>query len=64
MYTAWFNHLCVELPSSEPIVEDLIATEMVPIVIEQLRDLLYINSIIEGCGISNLPFVGRHLHRE
>lgn len=57
------EHLCVELTTSEAIVEDLVATEMVAILVQQLRDLLHIDSIIEGCSITNLTLVSGHLQQ-
>ena len=51
------EHLCVELASCKPIVEHFIATEMVAILVQQLRDFLHVDSIIEGCGITNLTLV-------
>ncbi len=51
------EYLCIELTTSEAIVEHLVATEMVAILVEQLRDLLHIDCIIEGCSITNLTLV-------
>lgn len=42
----------------------LIASQMVTIFWQQVGDLLYIHSIVERCGITNLPFVSRHLDRK
>ena len=35
----------------------LIASQMVSIVVEQLRNFLDVHSVIEGCGITYLSFV-------
>lgn len=51
------EHLCVQLTTRKAIVEHFIATQMVAILIKQLRDLLHIDSIIEGCGITNLTLI-------
>ena len=56
------EHLGVQLAARVPIVEDLVATEMVAVFVEELRDLLHVHGIVEGRGIAYLPFVGRHLH--
>lgn len=53
--------LCVEFPTSEAVVQDLVASLVVAILSEEVRYLLYVDSIIEGCGISDLSFIGRHL---
>ena len=57
----WAGHLCVELASSEAIVEHLVPPEVVAVLVEELRDLLHVDSIVEGRGISDLTLVGRHL---
>lgn len=51
------EHLCVQLASSEAIEENFIATEMVAILIQEFRDFLNIDSIVEGRGITYLTFV-------
>lgn len=56
--------LCVQLAASVAIIEDLIAPEVVAILIEEFRDLLDVYSIIERCGISNFTLVGRNLQFE
>ena len=58
------KHLCVQLAASEPIIEHLVATEVIIIALQEVGDLLHINGIIKGCGISNLTLVGRDLHRK
>lgn len=55
--------LGVELATSEAIVEDLITPQMVPVLSKQVRDLLHVHSIIERCGVSDLPLVGRNLSK-
>jgi len=56
--------LCVQLAASVAIIEDLIAPEVVAILIEEFRDLLDVYSIIERRGISNFTLVGRNLQFE
>lgn len=51
------EHLCVQLATSKAIVEHFVATEMVAILVQQLRDLLHIDSVIEGCSITYLTLV-------
>ena len=51
------EHLCIQLATSKAIVEHLIATQMVAILIQQLGDLLHVDSIIERGSITNLTFV-------
>lgn len=51
------EHLCIQLATSKAIVEHFIATQMVAIFIQQLRDLLHVDSIIERGSITNLTFV-------
>ena len=58
------EHLCVQLAASVAIIEDLIAPEVVAILIEEFRDLLDVYSIIERRGISNFTLVGRNLQFE
>ena len=36
----------------------LVTSQLVAILVKQIRDLLYIDGIIEGCGITNLSLVG------
>lgn len=55
------ENLRVQLAASEAIVEDLVATEMVVVVLQEVRNLLHVNSIVEGRGISYLTLVGRDL---
>lgn len=58
------EHLGVQLAASKAIVKDLIATEMVIISLQEFGDLLHVDSIIKGRGISYLTLVGRDLHRK
>ena len=51
------EHLCIQLATSKAIVEHFIATQMVAILIQQLGDLLHVDSIIERGSITNLTFV-------
>ena len=40
---------------------DLIASQVVPILLQQLGYLLYVDSVVEGGGVTDLPLVGGHL---
>ena len=42
----------------------LVATEMIAVVVEQVRDLLYIDGVVEGRRVPDLALVGRHLTLE
>ena len=42
----------------------LIASLMVSILMQQIRNLLNVDGVIEGCRITNLPLVGRHFALE
>ena len=39
----------------------LVTSQVISIVVKQLRYLLYIHSVVKGRGITNLPFVSWHL---
>ena len=51
------EYLCIQLATSKAIVEHFIATQMVAILIQQLGNLLHVDSIIERGSITNLTFV-------
>ena len=53
--------LRVELAASETVVQDLVAALVVAVLTQQVRDLLHVHCVVEGSGISDLTFVGRHL---
>ena len=52
------EHLRVELAAGEAVVEDLVATEMVAILVEQLGYLLDVDCVVEGSCVSDLTLVG------
>ena len=58
----WWSYRCVEFPSCEAIEQHLISSFVVAIVIQQFRDLLHIDSIVEWSSIAYLTFISRHLH--
>ena len=49
------------LQPDHPAATHLVSSEVVAILLQQLGDLLHVDSVIERCGITNLPFVGCHL---
>ena len=56
--------LCVELAASEAVVEHLVPSQVVTVLPQQLGDLLHIDSIVEGRGVSDFSLVGRDLATE
>lgn len=50
--------LCVQFTSCVTIVQHFVPTQVVAVLIEELRDLLNIDSIVEGSGITYLSLVG------
>lgn len=52
--------LGIDLPSCMSAVHDLVASELVAIFLEEGRDLLYIDSVVEGSSIPDFALVGRY----
>ena len=56
--------LGVELPAGVAAVHHLVTSGLVTVVIQQFGNLLNIDSVIEGSGISNLSLVGSNFALE
>ena len=51
------ENLGVELASGEPIVQNLIATQVIAVLSKQVRDFLHIDGIVERSSVTNLTLV-------
>lgn len=51
------EHLGVQLPPSEAIVEHLVPPQMVIVVSQKVRDLLHVDSVVKRSRISNFTLV-------
>lgn len=53
--------LGVDLPAGVAVIHDLVASQLVAVLLEQGRDFLYIYRIVERGGVADFALVGRHL---
>jgi len=55
------ENLCDELPARVTGIHDLVASALIPVLRQQLADLLHVDGVVERRGVTNLALVGANL---
>lgn len=55
------EHLSIDLASGVTVVHHLVASQLVTVLLQQRRDLLHVDGVVERSRVTDLSLVRRHL---